>query len=71
MILVLRVGSFKIHGDDMARLSGRMEYLKSTKSSDVLAYAVILGDEKVIKEYLDEYPNEVRLQRNTPFVNSL
>ena len=48
-----------------------MEYLKSTKSSDVLACAAILGDEKVIKEYLDEYPNEVKLQRNTLFVNLL
>lgn len=36
-----------------------MEFLKATRNSDVLTIAAVLGEEKVIKEYLDDYPNDV------------
>ena len=36
-----------------------MELLKTIGDSAVLAHAALLGEEEVIKEYLDEYPNDV------------
>lgn len=36
-----------------------MELLKTIGDSAVLAHAALLGAEEVIKEYLDEYPNDV------------
>lgn len=39
-----------------------MELLKVIGDSNVLALAALLGEEEVIKEYLDEYPNDVSYQ---------
>ena len=36
-----------------------MELLRTISDSDVLAHAALLGEDQVIKEYLDEYPNDV------------
>lgn len=36
-----------------------MELLKTIGDANVLALAALLGEEEVIKEYLDEYPNDV------------
>lgn len=43
----------------MEDLRRRMELLRTIGDSDVLAHAALLGEEEVIKEYLDEYPNDV------------
>ena len=48
-----------IVGKDPVELRRRMELLKVIGDSDVLAHAALLGEEEVIKEYLDEYPNDV------------
>lgn len=36
-----------------------MELLRTIGDANVLALAALLGEEGVIKEYLDEYPNDV------------
>ena len=38
-----------------------MELLRTIGDSDLLVHAALLGEEQVIKEYLDEYPNDVCL----------
>lgn len=53
------IGPTQVLGEDIAKLRGRMELLKTIGDSDVLAHAALLGEEEVIKEYLDEYPNDV------------
>lgn len=53
------LGETKILGYDAVELRGKMELLKTIGSSDVLAHAALLGEEETIKEYLDEYPNDV------------
>lgn len=55
----VRVGQTQVLGEDVEELRRRMELLRTIGDSDVLAHAALLGEEKVIKEYLDEYPNDV------------
>lgn len=55
----LHIGQDLIVGQDAGELRRRMELLKVIGDSDVLAHAALLGEEGVIKEYLDEYPNDV------------
>ena len=53
------IGRTQVLGEDVEELRRRMVLLKTICDSDVLAHAALLGDESVIKEYLDEYPNDV------------
>ena len=55
----IHVGQTKVLGEDVEELRRRMELLRTIGDSDVLAHAALLGEEEVIKEYLDEYPNDV------------
>ena len=52
-------GQTQILGEDEAELRRKMELLKAIGDANVLALAALLGEEEVIKEYLDEYPNDV------------
>ena len=58
-VIFIYIGQDLIVGQDVAELRRRMELLKVIGDSDVLAHAALLGEEGVIKEYLDEYPNDV------------
>ena len=56
---IFLVGQNLIVGQDMMELRRKMELSRTIGDSDVLAYAALLGEDQVIKEYLDEYPNDV------------
>ena len=52
-------GQTQILGEDVVELRRKMELMKAIGDANVLALAALLGEEEVIKEYLDEYPNDV------------
>ena len=56
---IIFIGQTQILGENIVDLRRRMELLKTIGDSDVLAHAALLGEEEVIREYLDEYPNDV------------
>ena len=56
MIFVLLVEELK---DDPVLLQ-KVQTLLAERNSDVVAYAAQLGDEYVIREYLNTAPNEVQ-----------